>query len=128
VLTEENILKVLDKEDKSGMFSEDSDDFSFGTCEEDSDSELDTGSVVHESELEEKVSDLVQPVVPHGVECRRFSFLVVSGVTVDFYDETSVLECFQKFTDEEMWQLFAEQTNIYIDQFFSDHPNLKPRS
>jgi hypothetical protein len=27
-----------------------------------------------------------------------------------------------------MWQLFAEQTNIYIDQFFSDHPNLKPRS
>jgi hypothetical protein len=50
VLTEENISKVLDEEDESDVFSEDSDDFSFDTCEEDPDSELDTGSVVCESE------------------------------------------------------------------------------
>jgi len=27
-----------------------------------------------------------------------------------------------------MWQLFAEQTNIYKNQFFAANPNLKPRS
>jgi hypothetical protein len=95
------------------VFSDDSDDFSFDTCEEDSDSESDTGSVVHESELEEEVSGLMQPFVPQSVECPRFSFLGVSGVTVDFDDETSVLECFQEFIDEEMWQLFADK---YIHQ------------
>ena len=30
----------------------------------------------------------------------------------DSDDEINVPECFQKFTDEDMWQLFAEQTNI----------------
>jgi hypothetical protein len=54
VLTEENISKVLDKEDESDMFSEDSDDFSFDTCEEDSESESNTGSVVRKSESEEE--------------------------------------------------------------------------
>jgi hypothetical protein len=33
-------------------------------------------------------------------------------VNVDFDDETSVLECFQELTDEDMWQLLAEQTKI----------------
>jgi len=33
-------------------------------------------------------------------------------VNVDFDDEINVLECFQKFIDEDIWQLFAEQTNI----------------
>jgi len=27
-----------------------------------------------------------------------------------------------------MWQLFAEQTNIYANQFLAANPNLKPRS
>ena len=31
---------------------------------------------------------------------------------MDFDDEINVLECFQKFIDEDIWQLFAEQTNI----------------
>jgi hypothetical protein len=44
----------------------------------------------------------MQPFVPHGVERPRFSFLGVSGVNVDFDDETSVLEHFQEFIDEEM--------------------------
>jgi len=47
---------------------------------------------------------------------------------VDFDDEINVLECFQKFIDEGMWQLFAEQTNIYAKQFLAANPNLKPRS
>jgi hypothetical protein len=47
----------------------------------------------------------------------RFAFLGVSAVYVDFDDEINVLECFQKFIDEYMWQLFAEQTNIYTNQF-----------
>jgi len=49
-------------------------------------------------------------------------------VNADFDDDTSVLECFQKFIDENMWQLFAEQTNIYANQFLAANPNLKPRS
>ena len=71
---------------------------------------------MHESEPCEEVSDFSQTFVPHGVARPRFAFLGVSGVNVDFDDETSVLECFQKFIDEDMWQLFAEQTNIYICQ------------
>ena len=47
--------------------------------------------------------------------CTRFAFLGVSGVNVDFDDEINVLECFQKFIDEDMWQVFAEQTNIYAN-------------
>jgi len=34
----------------------------------------------------------------------------------DFYDEINVLKCFQKFIDEDMWQLFAEQ--IYTPNNF----------
>jgi hypothetical protein len=48
--------------------------------------------------------------------CPRFAFLVVSGVNVDFDDEISVLECFQKFINEDMWRLLAEQANIYANQ------------
>ena len=55
-------------------------------------------------------------------------FFSVSGVNVDFDDEIHVLECFQKFIDEDMWQLFAEQTNIYANQFLAAIPNLKPQS
>ena len=73
----------------------------FDTSEEDTDSESDTSSVVHESELYEKVPDFSQPFVPYGVAHPRFAFLGVSGVNVDFDDETSVLECFQKFSDED---------------------------
>jgi hypothetical protein len=45
---------------------------------------------------------------------------------VDFDDETSGLECFQKFIDGDVWQLFAEQTNVYANQFLPSTPNLKP--
>jgi len=39
------------------------------------------------------------------------------------------LECFQKFTYDDMWQLFAEQTNMYTaNQFLAASPNLKPQS
>ena len=47
---------------------------------------------------------------------------------MEFDDEISVLECFQKFIDEDMWQLFAEQTNIYANQFLAANPNLEPQS
>jgi hypothetical protein len=87
----------------------------FDTIEEDTDSESDTSSVVHESEPYEKVSDFSQRFVPHGMARPRFAFLGVSGVNANFDDETSVLECFQKFIDEDMWQLFAEQTNTCGD-------------
>ena len=66
---------------------------------------------MHESEMYEEVPDFSQTFVPHGVACPRFAFLSVSGVNVDYDDEINVLECFQKFTDEDIWQLFAEQTN-----------------
>jgi hypothetical protein len=48
------------------------------------------------------VSDFSKPFVPHGVARPRFAFLGVSGVNVDFDNENSVLECFQKFIDEDM--------------------------
>jgi hypothetical protein len=80
---------------------------------------------VHESEPDEEVSDLTQPFVPHSVACPRSAFLSVKRVNVDFDDETSVLECFQKFNDKDMWQLFAEQ--IYTPtNVFAAHPNLTP--
>jgi len=69
---------------------------------------------VNESVLYEEMSDFLQPFVPYGVAHPRYAFLGVSGVNVDFDDEINVLECFQKFIDEDMWQLFAEQTYIYI--------------
>ena len=101
--------------------------FLFDTGEEDlSDIELETSSVVHESEPYEEVSDFSQPFVPHGMARPRFAFLGVSGVNVDFDYETSVLECLQKFIGEHMWQLFTEQTNIFSNQFLAANPNLKP--
>jgi len=115
LLTDDDISKVLDIEDKSDVFSEESDDLWFDTSEEDSDRDSDTSSVVHESEPYEEVSDFSQPFVPHGVASPRFAFLGVSGVNVDFDDEINVLECFRKFIDEDMWQLFAEQTNIFAN-------------
>jgi hypothetical protein len=54
-LTDEDISKVLDIEDESDVFSEESDDFWFDTSEEDSERDLDTSSVVHESEPCEEV-------------------------------------------------------------------------
>ena len=66
--------------------------------------------------------------MPHGVARPRFAFLCASGVNVDIGDEINVLECFQKFIVEDMWQLFAEQTNINDNQFLAANPNLKPRS
>ena len=47
---------------------------------------------------------------------------------MDFDDGIGVLECFQMFIDEDMWKLFAEQTNIYTNQFLVANPDLKPRS
>jgi hypothetical protein len=126
LLTDKDVDKVLDFEDKNDVFSEESDDFWFDTSEEDSERGSNTSSVVHESESYEEVSDFSQTFVPHCVARPRFAFLSVSGVNVDFDDKTSVLECFQKFIDEDMWQLFAEQTNIYANQFLAANPNLKP--
>jgi len=83
---------------------------------------------VRESEPCEEMSDFLQTFVPHGMVRPRFAFLGVSGVNVDFDDEINVLECFQRFIDKDMWQLFAEQTNIYANQFLAANPNLKPRS
>jgi hypothetical protein len=48
--TNEDICGVLDIEDESDIFSEESDDFWFDTSEEDSD----TSSIVHESEPSEE--------------------------------------------------------------------------
>ena len=64
---------------------------------------------MHESKLYEEVSDFSQPFVPHVVAHPRFAILSLSGVNVEFDDEISILECFQKFIDEDMRQLFAEQ-------------------
>ena len=94
LLKEEDISEVLNKEDESDVFSEQSDDFSIDTSEEDSESESDTSSVVHESELYEEVSDFSPHFVPHGVASPRFAFIGSRGVNVDFDDETDVLECF----------------------------------
>jgi hypothetical protein len=104
--------RIVLGEDESDVFPEESDDSLFDTDEEDSDKDSDTGNV-SESESDREESDLMQPFVPHEVARPRFVFLGVNGVNVDFHNETSVLGHFQKFTDEDMWQLFAEQTNIY---------------
>ena len=74
---------------------------------------------MHESEPNQEVLDLTQLFVPHSVACPRSSSLGVNRVNVDSDDETGVLICFQKFNDKDMWQLFAEQTNIYTNQSFS---------
>ena len=95
LLTDYDISKVLDIENESDVFSEESDDFWFDTSEEDSDRDSDTSSVVNESVLYEEVSDFSQPFVPHGVARPRFAFLSVSGVNVDFDDEISFLELFR---------------------------------
>jgi len=57
LLTADDISKVLDIEDESDVFSEESDDFWFDTSEEDSDGDSDTSSVVNESVSYEEVSD-----------------------------------------------------------------------
>jgi len=128
LLTEEDISKFETKMSFCDVFSEESDDFLFDASEEDSNNESDTSSVVYDSEPYEEVSDFLPPFTPHDMAHPRFAFLGVRGVNVDFDDETSVLECFQKFHDKDMWQLSAEQTNIYANQFSAANPNLKPRS
>jgi len=101
LLTDDDISKVLDIEDESDVFSEESDDFWFDTSEEDSDEDSDTSSVVNESVSYEEVSDFSHRFVPHGVTRPRFAFLGVSGVNVVFDDEIKVLQCFQKFIYED---------------------------
>ena len=54
-LTDEDISKFLDVDDKSDVFSEESDGFWFDTSEEDSDRDSNTSSVVNESKPYEKV-------------------------------------------------------------------------
>jgi hypothetical protein len=49
--SDEDISNVLDKEDKSDVFSEESDDFLLDRSQEDSDSDSYMSNVVHESEL-----------------------------------------------------------------------------
>jgi hypothetical protein len=102
LLTEEDISKVLDKEGEINVFCVESDDFCFDTSEEDSDSESDTSSVLHEIELYEGVLDFSRRFVRHCVSHPRLAFLHVSGVNVDFDDGNSVLECFHKFISEDM--------------------------
>jgi hypothetical protein len=99
---EEYVFNVLEKEDESDVFSEESDYFSFDTSEEDSESESDTNSVVHEIEPYEEVSDFSPTFVQYGVVSPRFAFIGSSGVNVDFDDETDVLDCFQNFIGDEM--------------------------
>jgi hypothetical protein len=82
LLTDEDISKVLDIEDETDIFSEESDDFWFDTSE-DTDRDSDTSSVVLESESSDEVSDFSQHFVPHGVLRPRFAFLGVSRVNVD---------------------------------------------
>jgi hypothetical protein len=118
LLTDEDISKVLDTEDESDIFFEESDDFWFDTSEKDSDRDSDTSSIVHESELYVEVSDFSQSFVPHGMVRPRYVFLSVNGVNVDFDDKIYVLECLQKFINEYIWQLFAEETNIYATNFW----------
>jgi hypothetical protein len=55
LLTDEDISKVLDTEDESDVFSEESDNFWFDTSEEDSDRDSNTISIVHESEPYEEM-------------------------------------------------------------------------
>jgi hypothetical protein len=64
LLTDDDISKVLDIEEESDVFSEESDDFWFDTSEEDSDGDSDTCSVVNESVSYEKVSDFSHLFVP----------------------------------------------------------------
>ena len=40
---------------------------------------------------------------------RDLHFSVQVEWMCNFYDEINVLQCFHKFTDDDMWQLFAEQ-------------------
>ena len=54
LLTEEDIYRVLDKEEESDVFCAESDNFCFDTSEENTDSASDTSSAVHESEPYEK--------------------------------------------------------------------------
>jgi hypothetical protein len=76
LLTEEDISIVLDKKDEINVFCEESNEFSFDTSEEGSESELDTSSVVHESEPYEEVSDFSPPFGPHGMTRPQFVFSV----------------------------------------------------
>ena len=76
-LTEEDISKVLEIKDKNDVFSEEYDDFWFHKSEEDSDSESNASSVVHENEPYEEVSVFSQHSVPHGVARPAFEFLGV---------------------------------------------------
>jgi len=80
--TGKDISNVLDKEDESDAFAEESDDFLFDTSEEDSDSESDTSNVMHESKLYEELSCFSHPSVLHSVAHPRFAFLGVSGMNV----------------------------------------------
>jgi hypothetical protein len=49
LLTDEDISKVLNTEDESDVFSEESDDFWFYTSEENSEKDSNTISIVHEN-------------------------------------------------------------------------------
>ena len=80
--TDKGISNILDKEDESDVFSEESDDFLFVTSEEDSDSESYTSNVVHENEPHEELSYFWHSFLPHSVVRPRLAFLGVSGMIV----------------------------------------------
>ena len=74
----------------------------------------------------EEVSNFLPSFVPHSLASPRFAFLGSSGVSIDFDNQSCVLECFQKFIDEDVSQLFAGQTNMYANQFLAANASLKP--
>jgi hypothetical protein len=128
LLTDKNISKVLHIEEKSDLFSEESADFWFDTSDEDSERDSDTSTVVHESEPYKEVPDFSQTFVPHGVARPRFAFLGVSGVNVNFDDETSVAGCLRSLLMKICGSYLFKKTNIYANQFLAANPNLKPQS
>jgi hypothetical protein len=48
-------------------------------------------------------------------------------VNANFDGETSALEYFRKFINEDLWQLFAEQTNIEAKHFLAANPLLRQK-
>ena len=120
VFTEENICKVLDEEDKSDVLPRTLWRFVLILVRM-----IQTVSriqaVLCETELQEEVSDLTQPFVPHSVECPRFSFLGVSGVKLVYWNVFRSLLMMKSGS-----YLLNKYTNKPI--FFVAHPNLKPGS
>jgi hypothetical protein len=117
---------AVDEDIDTEVLVDNSDDDWGDTDEGDSDSESENEPEPQHRESDREDNINPNGFVPNGNVCPKFAFVGTNGIKVDIENETDVLKYFVSYVDDSMWQLTVEQTNLFVRQFFTARPSLKP--